>query len=174
MHASDRTRRDRSDATGSMPETAIQDLYPDDVAHCYGCGRLNRDGLHVRTLWDGEGVGTARFAPLPQHVAMPGYVYGGLLASLIDCHGIGTAAAASMERDGQVPGLDPSPRFVTGSLRVDYLKPTPMGPELVLTARPRDVGPRKVLVDVEVEAGGVVTVRGEVLAVRMPEGFTAG
>lgn len=152
-----------------MPDSAIQDLYPDSFAHCYGCGRLNPDGLHVRTIWDG--VGSARFMPGPHHVALPGFVYGGLLASLIDCHGIGTAAAAAMQAAGEVPGRDPSPRFVTASLHVDYLKPTPVGLELVLTARPRDVGSRKVLVDVEVEAGGVVTARGEVLAVRMPEGF---
>ncbi len=152
---------------------AIQDLYPDDVAHCYGCGHLNDDGLHVRTEWRG-GVGTARFTPRPYQVAMPGYVYGGLLASLVDCHGIGTAAAAAMERDGKQPGRDESPRFVTGSLRVDFLRPTPMGTALVLTARPVEVGERKVRVEVEVLAGEVVTVRGEVLAVRMPETFVAG
>jgi acyl-coenzyme A thioesterase PaaI-like protein len=151
-------------------EAAVQDRYPEDVAHCYGCGRLNPDGLHVRTIWR-DGAGTARFVPGPRQVAIPGFVYGGLLASLIDCHGIGTAAAASMERDGAVPGRDPTPRFVTASLQVEYLKPTPLGAELVLTARPREVGPRKVVVDVEVQAGGTVTVRGQVLAVRMPEAF---
>jgi acyl-coenzyme A thioesterase PaaI-like protein len=154
------------------PDPAIQDLYPDDFAHCYGCGRLNPDGLHVRTIWDG--VGTARFTPGPHHVALPGFVYGGLLASLIDCHGIGTAAAAAMEAAGEVPGRDPSPRFVTASLHVDYMKPTPIGTELLLTARPRDGGPRKVHVDVEVEAGGMITARGVVLAVRMPASFAAG
>jgi uncharacterized protein (TIGR00369 family) len=151
--------------------SAIQDLYPDDYARCYGCGRLNADGLHVRTFWDG--AGTARFTPRPQHIAVPGVVYGGLLASLMDCHGIGTAAAAAMEADGQVPGRDPSPRFVTASLKVDFLKPTPTDQELVLTARPREVGTRKVHVDVEVEAAGQVTVRGEVLAVRIPDTFRA-
>lgn len=149
---------------------AIQDHYPDDVAHCYGCGRLNEVGLHVRTEWEG-GRGVARFTPRPYHVAMPGYVYGGLLASLIDCHGIGTAAAAAMERAGTEPGEDSSPRFVTASLQVDYLRPTPMGVELVLTARPEEVGERKVGVSVEVEAAGQVTARGTVLAVRMPETF---
>lgn len=150
-----------------MEETAVQDLYPEDVAHCYGCGRLNESGLHVRTIWK-DGEGTAVYEPRPEHVAVPGYVYGGLIASLVDCHGIGTAAAAAMEAAGQEPGVDPSPRYVTASLRVDYLKPTPVGQELVLTARPREVGERKVVVDAEVEAAGLVTARGVVVAVRMP------
>lgn len=161
-----------SRASDARPGPAIQDLYPDDYARCYGCGRLNPDGLHVRTLWDG--VGTARFTPLPHHVAIAGFVYGGLLASIIDCHGIGTAAAAAMESAGDVPGRDPSPRFVTASLHVDYLRPTPLGPELMLTARPRHTGTRKVYVDVEVEAGGTVTARGVVVAVRMPGSFVPG
>ncbi|MFO7892215.1 MAG: PaaI family thioesterase [Longimicrobiales bacterium] len=154
-----------------MADTAVQDLYPNDVAHCYGCGRLNDDGLHIRTHWE-KGEGIARFTPEPYHMAMPGFVYGGLLASLVDCHAIGTAAAAVMEREGQVPGADPSPRFVTASLRVDYLKPTPMGPELLVRARPEEVGERKVRLAVEVIAETEVTVRGEVLAVRMPDTFT--
>ena len=33
---------------------ALQDHYPEDFAHCYGCGRLNTHGLHVKTRWDGE------------------------------------------------------------------------------------------------------------------------
>lgn len=155
-----------------MTDTAVQDLYPNDVAHCYGCGRLNDEGLHIRTHWeDGEGV--AWFTPRPYHIALPGFVYGGLLASLVDCHAIGTAAAAAMERVGQVPGADPSPRFVTASLKVDYLKPTPMDTELVLRARPEEVGDRRVEVAVDVIAGREVTVRGEVTAVRMPEKFSS-
>ena len=156
-----------------MSETAIQDLYPEDVAHCYGCGRLNEHGLHIRTVWHG-GEGVARFTPRPEHVAMPGWVYGGLLASLIDCHAIGTAAAAAMEAAAAVPGRDPSPRFVTASLRVDYRAPTPMGEELELRARPTEVGERKVTVDVDVRAADEVTVRGRVVAVRMPPAFVEG
>lgn len=156
-----------------MTDAAIQDLYPEDVAHCYGCGRLNREGLHVRTHWDGE-EGIARFTPRSEHVAVPGYVYGGLLASLLDCHGIGTAAAAHMSAVGRLPGADPSPRFVTAELRVSYLKPTPAGHELVVRARPVEVGERKVRVAAEVVVAGEVTVRGEVLAVRMPESMVVG
>jgi acyl-coenzyme A thioesterase PaaI-like protein len=107
--------------------TALQDLYPDDFAHCYGCGRLNTHGLHVKTEWqDGEGV--AHFQPAPHHIALPGFVYGGLLASHADCHAIATAAGATMVATAQVPGRDPTPRFVTASLNVDFLRPTPLGP----------------------------------------------
>lgn len=146
---------------------AIQDLYPDAFSHCYGCGRLNSEGLHIRTEWTGS-EGVAHFRPRPEHLAMPGYVYGGLLASLIDCHGIGTAAAASMAAAGKRPGVDPSPRFVTAALEVQFMKPTPAGTELVLHARPSVVGERKVVIDAVVTANGTETVRGKVVAVPLP------
>ncbi|MBP6715436.1 MAG: PaaI family thioesterase [Acidobacteria bacterium] len=147
--------------------TAIQDLYPDDYAHCYGCGRLNEHGLHVQTTWTGS-EGLAIFSPRPEHTAMPGFVYGGLLASLIDCHAIGTAAAASMHANGLQPGVDPSPRFVTAALEVRYVKPTPMGVELVLRAIPVEISARKVVLKVSVTAGGVDTVLGHVVAAPIP------
>ncbi len=147
--------------------TALQDLYPDDYSHCHGCGRLNAHGLHVKSEWhDGECV--ARFMPAPYHLSMPGYVYGGLIASLVDCHAMATAAAATMVAAGEVPGRDPTRRFVTASLHVDYLKPTPMGVELVLRARPEDVGERKVVVTMSVTAGEVECARGRVIAARLP------
>ena len=151
-----------------MPELkASQDYYPDDFAYCYGCGRLNTHGLHVRTVWDGAET-VARFTPRTEHMAMPGFVYGGLIASLIDCHAMGTAAAAAERVDGREIGEAPAPRFVTGSLKVDYLKPTPLGPELELRATVTQATERKAVVAVTLSAGGVITARGEVVAVRIP------
>ena len=63
----------------------------------------------------------------------------------------------------------PAPRYVTASLHVDFLKPTPHGPELELVARATDIAGRKVTVQVEVSAAGVVTARGTVVAVALPE-----
>jgi acyl-coenzyme A thioesterase PaaI-like protein len=153
-------------------DRAIQDYYPDDFAHCYGCGRLNHDGLHVRTRWDGDHT-VASFTPRPYHIALPGFVYGGLIASLIDCHGIGTAAAAAERAAGREPGDGPAPRFVTAGLRVDFLKPTPLGPALELRASVKETTLRKVVVEATVSAAGVVTARGEVVAVPMPASMTA-
>lgn len=148
--------------------TALQDLYPEDFSHCYGCGRLNADGLHVKSEWrDGECV--ARFRPSPHHIALPGFVYGGLIASLADCHAMATGAAAAMIAAGAVPGRDQTPRFVTASLQVDFLRPTPLGPELVLRARPVEVKERKVVVEMSIHAGDLESAHARVVAVRAPE-----
>ncbi len=148
--------------------TAIQDHYPDDVAHCYGCGRLNADGLQLKTRWDGEET-VAHVTPRPYHTAMPGFVYGGLIASLVDCHAMGTAAAAAERAAGRDIGDGPAPRFVTAQLNVTYLKPTPLGPPLEVRGRVRLATERKATIDVTVAADGVITARGEVVAVRIPE-----
>jgi acyl-coenzyme A thioesterase PaaI-like protein len=155
-----------------MPN-AFQDYYPDDVAHCFGCGRLNERGHQLKSYWDGEET-VARFRPQPYHTAIPGYVYGGLTASLIDCHGTGTAAAAAArlagwELGGESSPPEGAPRFVTASLHVDYLRPTPLGPELEIRGRVTEAGERKVIVEASVSAAGAVTARGTVVAVRMPE-----
>jgi acyl-coenzyme A thioesterase PaaI-like protein len=153
---------------------AFQDRYPDDVAHCYGCGRLNSRGHQLKTHWDGDETVT-RFTPQPYHTAIPGYVYGGLIASLIDCHGTGTAAAAAAGVEGQETGHGAMlPRFVTASLQVDYLRPTPLGPEIEIRGRARESTERKVVVEARVLVNGQVTARGTVVAVRMPEGMARG
>ena len=152
---------------------ALQDRYPDEFAHCYGCGRLNAHGLHIRSEWTGEEA-VARFRPAPYHIAVPGFVYGGLVASLIDCHAIATAAAATMVATGQEPGQEPTPRFVTASLQIDFLKPTPAETDLVLRARATEITERKVVVEATVSAGGLECARGRVVAVRLPPSMAAG
>lgn len=151
----------------------FQHAYPDHLAHCYGCGRLNEKGLHVETRWEGE-ESVTRFTPRPEHIALPGFVYGGLLASLIDCHGTGTAAAALAKAAGlDVAGLARF-RTVTASLHVDYLRPTRLGPELVVRGRVVERSGRRVKVVCTVAVGDEVTAKGEVVAVQVPENFGVG
>lgn len=147
---------------------AFQDYYPDSLAHCYGCGRLNDHGHQIKSYWDGE-ESVCHFVPEPYHIAVPGYVYGGLLASLIDCHGTGTASAAAYRAEGRGMDTEPPLRFLTASLHVDYLKPTPLGIKLEIRARVKEVKGRRVVVEEWLLANGIVTVRGEVVAVQVPE-----
>jgi acyl-coenzyme A thioesterase PaaI-like protein len=153
---------------------AIQDHYSGDGSRCYGCGRLNDDGLHLRSFWNGR-EGVATFEPKPYHIGIPGYLYGGLLASLVDCHGCATAAAAaaSLEAGGAFDA-SPLPRYVTASLHVDFLKPTPAGTLLELRARVRETRGRKAVIEVTVSAGGEIRARGEVAAVPMPPRWLQG
>jgi acyl-coenzyme A thioesterase PaaI-like protein len=152
----------------AMTRKAIQDSYPPMFSHCYGCGRLNPDGLQIKSYWDGKEA-VCRFAPRPYHTAIPGYVYGGLIASLIDCHATGTAAAAAYQAEGRPMESDPPLRFLTASLHVDYLKPTPIDVTLEVRARVAEHRGRKVTVEAELYAGEQVCARGRVVTVQVPE-----
>ena len=150
--------------------TIIQDSYPDHLAVCFGCGRLNALGHRLESRWNGESA-VATFQPKPFHTAFPGYVYGGLLASLMDCHGIATAAAAAAQAEGGALADNPRYRFVTGGLEVRFRRPTPIGVELKLIGRPVEIGSRRCVVNIEVYAEEELRVQGKVIAVRMPENF---
>ncbi len=151
-----------------MERKAIQDYYPEQLSYCFGCGRLNEHGHQLKTVWEGDET-ISRFTPQPYHMAIPGYVYGGLIASLIDCHGTGTAALAAYRNEGREPGTEPPFRYVTASLQVDYLAPTPLGPVLEIRGKVREIKGRKVISEITLAADGNVTAKGRVVAVQMPE-----
>ena len=147
---------------------AIQDDYDDSYSWCYGCGRLNEDGLHLRSGWDGDKTITI-YEPREEHKAIPGFIYGGLVASVIDCHGTGSAALAVHRKNGHEPGDGAeTPRFVTASLHVDYLKPTPSGVPLKAIGTVEEIHPKKYRVTTELYAGDELVVTGEVIAATMP------
>ena len=150
-----------------MKSPAFQDAYPDDLSHCYGCGRLNEHGLQLKSRWDGEET-VAVFTPRPYHIALPGFVYGGLIASLVDCHGTASAAAAACRAEGRELGSEPPVRFVTAALHVDYLRSTPLGGPLEIRGRIEEIKGRKIVVAATVSAGGQLCARGRVVAVRLP------
>ena len=153
-----------------MTDKAIQDYYPNDIAVCYGCGKLNEKGYQIKSYWEGEET-VCRFQPKSYHTAFPGYAYGGLIASLIDCHATGTAASAKFRQEGRSLENEPLDRFVTVSLHVDYVAPTPIDTTLELRGRVKESKGRKMIIAVTLSAEGSVTARGEVVALQMPEDF---
>jgi acyl-coenzyme A thioesterase PaaI-like protein len=153
-----------------MTGKAFQDYYPDPLSHCYGCGRLNEHGLQIKSYWDGDEA-VCVFQPRPYHTAIPGFVYGGLIASLIDCHSTGTAAAAMYRSQGRLMDTLPAYRFLTASLHVDYLKPTPIEGPLEVRAQVKEIKGRKVVITSALLSQGEVCARGEVIAVQMPDGL---
>ncbi|MGE0083122.1 MAG: PaaI family thioesterase [Desulfococcaceae bacterium] len=147
---------------------AFQDYYPDILSHCYGCGRLNEHGLQIKSYWDGD-ESVAVFTPRPSHTAIPGFVYGGLIASLIDCHSTGTAAAAAYKAEGREMDTEPAFRYVTGSLHVNYLRPTPIDGPLEIRGKVKEIKGKKVVIESTLSAKGQICATGEVVAVQMPD-----
>jgi acyl-coenzyme A thioesterase PaaI-like protein len=151
-----------------MVQKAFQDYYSDDFSHCYGCGRLNEHGLQIKSYWDGE-ESVVKFLPNEHHIAIPGFVYGGLIASLIDCHCVGTAAAATYRAQDRAMDTKPALRFVTASLKVDYLAPTPLGVELEIRGKVIEIKEKKVVIEAKLLANNKLCATGNVVAVRLPE-----
>ena len=147
---------------------AFQDYYTEEEATCYGCGRNNPRGLKIKTFWDGD-ESVTHFTPEPFHTAIPGLVYGGLLASLIDCHSTGTAAAALYRAEARSMDSLPPIHCVTAALHINYLKPTPIGCPLEIRGRVKEISDRKVVVTSSLMVNGETTVTGEVVAVRIPD-----
>lgn len=148
---------------------AFQDFYPDDYSHCYGCGRLNEQGLQIKSYWDGD-ESVCRFLPGKHYSGgKKDILYGGLIASLIDCHGAGTAAAGKMRELGMAFKKGEMPRFVTASLKVDYLAPAPVHTELELRGRVKAIDGRKVFVEVNLLAEQKVCAKGECLFIQLKE-----
>jgi acyl-coenzyme A thioesterase PaaI-like protein len=144
---------------------ALQDLAP---VHCFGCGSLNPHGLQIKSFWAGEDVVCA-WRPQPHHIGHPGILYGGTIASVVDCHCIWTASAyahreAGLEMDGTV-----RLQYVTASLSVNFRKPVPIDAPIDLRARVAEFGERKAIVLCTVTCRGVVCAEAQLVAVRMTE-----
>ena len=149
------------------PSPAVQDFYPDDFAHCYGCGRDNTSGYRIKTYAVASKTVTD-FVPSSYHTGGVDFAYGGLIASVIDCHSTGSAAIFWMHANGLEVGDGAAARFVTARLQVDYLAPTPLA-ALHLTGEAAEIGERKVVVTTDLEAGGLVTAKGREVLVKVPE-----
>jgi acyl-coenzyme A thioesterase PaaI-like protein len=150
--------------------TAFQDCYPERFSHCYGCGKSNPQGHHLKSYWDGDET-LARFTVRPEFSGgVPGHVFGGMVASLLDCHGTASAAAFAYRAAGRDLGDDGEfMRFVTASLKVDFLRPTPIGVELEVRGRLGGIEGRKVQVSLSLSAEGQACARAEMLAVQFRE-----
>jgi acyl-coenzyme A thioesterase PaaI-like protein len=149
-----------------MEIKGIQDVYPENYNVCFGCGSKNEVGHQIKTVWDGDETVT-RFKPEKFHTSIPGYVYGGLLASLIDCHGTGSAALARLKEDGKELGDGLAERFVTGTLTVKYLKPTPIDDELEIRGIIKEIKGRKITIEARLIAKGEICVTGEIIAIQL-------
>jgi uncharacterized protein (TIGR00369 family) len=94
--------------------------------HCFGCGPANPQGLHLHFTIDTENSGvplaTAHIQLTQLHEGPPGYIHGGIVATLLD------EAMSKLNRPLNVLAM-------TRHMEVDYLRPAPLHQLLVLTGR---------------------------------------
>jgi acyl-coenzyme A thioesterase PaaI-like protein len=134
----------RAPVRSSAP--SIQDrLFPDMM--CFGCGPANRRGLRLKS-YPADGAVTARFMPWPEHDNGVGFLNGGIISTVLDCH---SAAAVMLEAERQ--GWSPLPgaalAYVTAGLDVRYLRPAPLHEEVELRAVLSAVEEPEMAVEVE-------------------------
>lgn len=117
-----------------MGRKAFQDYFQEN--DCWGCGPNNENGLRLKTYWKNENknVTISTFIPKKFHKAGPDHILnGGIIGTIIDCHGVFTAVASLSKEEGTE--ISHNLWHVTGTLTVKYLKPTPIDRPVTLIGK---------------------------------------
>lgn len=151
-----------------METRSLQERYA-PKGRCFGCGPANALGLRIRSFEGEDGSVVATWHGRPEHEAFDGFVNGGILGTLIDCHSNWTAVAALLERDGG----HVAPSSVTADLSVRFRRPTPSDRPLRLVGHVVDLAFDRVTVETTIEVDGEVTARGRAMFVVVKEDHPA-
>ena len=135
---------------------------------CFGCGPANEHGLQINSYRTEQGL-EMRFNPSEEHQAFPGMINGGIIGTLMDCHGNWAAAIALMDEQN----LNEPPCTVTASYSISLRRPTPTDTELVITAYAEEISGDKVNVRMELKADDNICATGKGLFVAVKEGHPA-
>ena len=141
----------------------FQDFMPNNI--CFGCGKSTKDGLHIKSYWNGE-HSECIWTPRDIHQGWPKIMNGGIIATIIDCHAMGTSMAYAHKHEKRNLGSLPEYRYATGSLKVKYIKPTP-NKTVKLKAKVLSYSEKKIVINCEVISSDVVTALGEVISFRV-------
>ena len=151
-----------------MEKIAIQDTYGEKYQHCWGCGAKNEKGLQLKSYPSEDGSECiCKITPAEEFTGgVPDNLFGGMIAMIFDCHGTASAAWFSHHNKGLDFNKDTViERFITARLEVDYKKPLPMGKEIMVTSSVGEIGERKIIVNMQMEAEEEVRARAVMVAV---------
>lgn len=124
---------------------SLQERYFPEMT-CFGCGPANPKGLRLRSFEVADGSVRATFLPWPEHDNGLGFLNGGIIATLLDCHSA-AAVVLTSQRLGLVP--DGSLQYVTAGLDVRYLRPASLREPAELRARYASADEDAIIVDSE-------------------------
>jgi len=148
-------------------ERSVQRQYaPSSI--CFGCGPANEKGLKIDSYRTNKGL-ELKFLPNEEHQAFPGMINGGIIGSLMDCHGNWAAAIALMDLNG----LDEPPCTVTANYSISLRRPTPSETELHILAEIEDIQEDRAKVKMTLTANEKVCATGSGLFVAVKDGHPA-
>lgn len=148
-------------------ELSLQEKYaPHSV--CFGCGPANKKGFRIKSKVNGENV-ELDFKPKKYHHVFEGYVSGGVLSVILDCHSNWSAAYYIMKKGG----YDKLPATVTAQYTVTFLKPTPLDTVLHLKTHAIEIHENKAEVETLLEANGEITATAKGIFVAVRKGHPA-
>ena len=142
----------------------FQDFMPGNV--CFGCGKDNHYGLQIKSYWEGNEA-VCIWNSEEKYQGWRNVLNGGILASLIDCHTMGTAIAATCRAENRSMDSEPEYRYATGTITVKYLKPTPNDKPIELRATVQEIKGKKVVIACDTYSEGVKTAESIVVAIRV-------
>ncbi len=142
----------------------FQDHMPENV--CFGCGANHPEGLRIKSFWeDIESI--CLWNPEEKYHGWSNLLNGGIMATLIDCHCMGTAMADAYRREGRSLDSEPIYRYATGTLNIKYLKPTSTKVVVELRARIIEVKGKKTVMECELIQEGDTKATAEVVGIRV-------
>jgi acyl-coenzyme A thioesterase PaaI-like protein len=130
---------------GVGPVSVQERLYP--ALRCFGCGQANPKGLRLRS-YPTDGAVVASFTPWPEHDNGLGYLNGGIIATVLDCH---SAAVVMLEAERHQWMARPGAAlpYVTAGLDLRYLRPSPLQATIELRGVVASADEAEIVADVE-------------------------
>ena len=151
---------------------AIQDRYGERFQHCWGCGPKNDLGLHLKTYPNIDGKSCISRIKLENAYTggVPSNVFGGMIATIFDCHGTASAAWFAHHQKGlELTESTVIGRFITARLEIDYLSPSPIEDEIVVTSTLEELGERKAIIAMEMTVATKVRAKAKMVAVAVKD-----
>ena len=142
----------------------FQDYVPGNV--CFGCGTEHPEGLQIKSYWDGS-VAICHWQPEEKYRGWPRLLNGGIMATIIDCHCIGTAMAYAYKQENRNIYSTPTYRYATGGLKIKYIKPTSTKDLITLRAEIIEHKQRKITMTCSLKSRDIITAEAEVIAIKV-------
>jgi len=139
--------------------TSLQDRYFPNLP-CFGCGPANERGLQLKSYVDDDGLVRAEFTPWPEHDNGLGFLNGGIIATVLDCHSAAAVTHTAFENGWPpLPGADLP--YVTSGLDVRYLRPAPLDATVSLVGEVTDASESAMTAQVRLEWDGKERATGQ-------------